>query len=146
MECSWPLPPYGEPSGPRVDDGEVLAGFARGQDVGHSLTLHLEGEALVAAGDVAVALRIPPGAVLVRVGLPEDLAPLEGRVEAALAAGGMTLLDGETLLAAPAALQVLGLRDTTWDLWGTDLDQAFAALRAAAVGEQSLPRWDAGEA
>lgn len=145
MERSWPLPPYGEPAGPRVTDAEVLAGFARGEVVGHSETFHVEGEALVAAGDVAVALRIAPGAVLARVGLPDALAGLKAPLEAALAAEGLELLDGETLLAAPAALQALGLRDTTWDLWGSDLDQAFAALRAAAVGEQSLPRWDAGE-
>lgn len=141
----WPLPPYGEPPGPRVDDAEVLLGFARGRAVGHSEVFHVEGNALVAGGDVAAGLRVAAGAVLVRVDLPEDLVGHKASVEMALAAEGLTLLDEETLLAAPAAVQVLGLRGSTWDLWGTDLDEAFAALRAVAVGEQVLPPWDAAE-
>ncbi len=136
-----PLPPYGVPLGPATDDGTVLSGFARHDPVpGHSKHLHVEGEALLVDGDVPIALRLRPGVVLARTDLPEDLEAFAPRVAEVLAGAGMELLDEATLLAAPVAMQVLGLRLSSWDLWGEDIDVAFAALRAAAVGEQALPR------
>jgi hypothetical protein len=136
-----PLPPYGVPLGPTTDDGSVLCGFAAAEPVpGHSDKLHVEGEVLVVDGDVPIALRLQPDIVLARTDLPEGLEAFAARVAEALAGAGMELLDEGTLLAAPVAMQVLGLRLSSWDLWGNDLDAAFAALRAAAVGEQALPR------
>ena len=129
------LPPFGQPSGPPADDGAVLQAFARGEQAGHSSTFHVEGPTLVAAWDVAAAIRIGDRTVLVRVDLPPNLLPVKESVEQALAAEGMTLLDSETLLAAPVAVQVLGLRFSTFDLWGADIDEGFADLRAAAQGE-----------
>jgi hypothetical protein len=35
-------------------------------------------------------------------------------------------------------VQVLALTYSEWDLWGMDIDEAFAALRVAALGEA----WD----
>lgn len=133
------LPPYGEPAGPVVDDAAVLSAFARGEGTGHSEQFHTEGAVLVARRDVAAAMRIGPGSVLVRRDLPESLAHVRAAVEEALAAEGMSALDQETLLAAPVAVQILGLRLSSWDLWGRDLDGAFTALRAAAVGEPIEP-------
>ena len=129
------LPPYGQPSGPPADDGAVLQAFARGEQAGHSSQFHVEGPTLVASWDVAAAIRIGDRTVLVRVDLPPNLLPVKESVERVLAAEGMSLLDPETLLAAPVAVQVLGLRFSTFDLWGADLDEAFADLRAAAQGE-----------
>lgn len=132
------LPPYGEPAGERVDDDTVLAVFLRDDPaVVHSEQFHLEGAVLVAGGDMATAMRIGPRTVLLRRDLPDDLDGARRAVEHALRADGMTCLDSETLLATPIAIQVLGLRLSTWDLWGAQIDESFAELRAAAVGE-----WD----
>ena len=130
------LPPFGEPPGPRTDDGAVLAAFVEGGPAGHSGRFHVEEAALVAGGDVAVALRLGHGAVLVRLDLPDARAGVQPEVERALAAAGMERLDRDTLLGVPVALQLLGLRLSSWDLWGHDIDAAFAALRAIAVGDR----------
>lgn len=135
------LPPFGEPAGERADDATVLSTFVQGVEASvHSDRFHVEGTAhavLVAGGDVAMALRVAPQTFLLRVDLPEDLAPARRAVEDAFAGNGITFLDGETLLAAPVTIQVLGLRVSTWDLWGADIDESFGELRRAAVGE-----WD----
>ena len=132
------LPPYGEPVGDRADDARVLEVFVNDEPaLVHSPLLHLEGATLVAAGDMATAMRIAPRTFIVRVDLPADLEPARRAVQLALGAAGIRLVAGECLLAAPIAIQVLGLRTSTWDLWGADLDEAFAELRAAAAGE-----WD----
>lgn len=137
---SIPLPPYGVPLGPATDDASVLASFAGAEeDAGHSDHFHVEGEALMVDGDVPIALRLRPGVVLARTDLPEGLEGFIAPVASALARAGLQCLDEETLLAAPVAMQVLGLRLSTWDLWGDDIDMAFGALRAAAVGDQGMP-------
>jgi len=59
-------------------------------------------------------------------------------VDGAVQGAGYILCDENTLFAMPVAIQVLGLTYSEWDLWGMDLDQAFASLRVAAVGEA----WD----
>jgi hypothetical protein len=132
------LPPFGEPAGDRVDDATVVAAFV-GDDQAEvwSEQFHAEGTTLVAGGDVAMAIRVAPRTFLVRVNLPESLEPAKRAVEEGLAAQGMSFLDGETLLAAPVAIQRLGLRTSLWDLWGADIDESFADLRSAAAGE-----WD----
>lgn len=130
------LPPFGEPAGDRVDDATVLAAFVRDEPSQvHSAQFHIEGAVLVAGGDVAAAIRIGPRSFLLRADLPEDLQGAKRAVEQALQAEGITFLDGETLLAAPVAIQVLGIRMSTWDLWGADIDESFARLRASAAGE-----------
>lgn len=128
------LPPYGEPSGERVDDRAVVTAFARGDPAGYSDTLHVEGGAvLLVEGDVAAALRVGPDTVLVRADLSRH-EEVRRTIEQVLETEGMALLDRETLLAAPVAMQALGVRVSTWDLWGRDIDESFAAMRAAAVG------------
>ncbi len=133
------LPPYGEASGPRVEDAEVLRAFARGNDAGHSEHFHVEGSVLVTGFDLAVGMRLRPGTVLVRADLPAALAELKGSVEEVLAAEGMECLDEGTLLAEPVAVQWLALRGSTWDLWGRDIDEAFVELRSAAVSDPFGP-------
>lgn len=128
-------PPFIEPTGPRLTDMAVLRGFVRGVPAGYSARFHVERPALLVERTVAAALRIGSEAVLVRADLPDDLRHCKGLVEGALAAEGLTSLDEDTLLGLPAALHLLGLRLSSWDLWGTDVDNAFAALRAAAVVE-----------
>lgn len=130
------LPPYGEPAGQRVDDDRVLAAFIGDAPVSlHSEQFHVEGTVLVAHGDLAAAIRLGRRTFLVRSDLPDGLRPAMQAVEHALGTEGMTCLDGETLLATPVAIQLLGLRFSAWDLWGAQIDESFAELRGAAAGE-----------
>ncbi len=129
------LPPFGQPEGPRLQDAAVVAAFVAGEQVGHSEHLHVEGSVLMAGFDLAVAMRLAPDTVLMRVDVPQAMAGVKDTVEQGLAAEGMQRLDEETLLATPVAVQRLALRGSTWDLWGRDIDDAFAALRAAAVSD-----------
>jgi hypothetical protein len=132
--ADWPLPPYVEPRGPAGDDQSVVRAFIRSEPAPFSDRFHVEGPVLIAGRDVPAALRLGPGSALVRADLPEDLLPAKALVEQVLSEEGMELLDAETLFAAPVAVQMAGLRMSSWDLWGSDIDQAFAALRQAAQG------------
>lgn len=132
------LPPYGEPGGTPGDDGSVLNDFLGGEQAKadhHSELFHVEGNVLMAQADVACALRLGPTTVLLRLDLPESLEGVKRTVEAAMAEAGMVRLDEETKLGPAVAIQVLGLRLSTWDLWGTDIDRAFSDLRTAAAGD-----------
>lgn len=132
------LPPYGEPVGDRADDARVLEVFVRDDPVlVHSPMLHLEGATLVADGDMAIAMRIAPRTFLLRRDLPASFGPAIRAVGLAFGAAGITCLHDDSPLAAAVAIQVLGLRTATWDLWGADIDESFVELRAAAAGE-----WD----
>ncbi len=129
------LPPFGEPAGPAYEDDEaLLRAFAGRETTGHSENYHIEGATLMAGGDAAAALWIGPDTVLVRADLPSRLEDRRPPIDAALSSEGLDLLDANTLLAAPIAIQVLGLRISSWDLWGRDLEQSFAELRLAAAG------------
>jgi hypothetical protein len=141
--ADWPRPPYVDPTGPQGDDGDVVRAFLRADIAPHSDRLHVEGPVLLADRDVPLVLRLAPAgggegaparAVLVRLDLPEDLIALRGDVEAVLEAEGMTLLDHDSQLAIAVGVQLVAARMSSWDLWGTDIDDAFADLRAAAVG------------
>jgi hypothetical protein len=144
------LPPHAGPTGPLNDDDTVVRSFAHGWYEGHSARFHVEGDALWVDRADTAALRVGPTTILVRIDLPDDLLSARPVVEQVLAAEGLTCLDSDTLLAAPVAIQLLGVRLSSWDLWGDDIDEAFLRLRAAAVGDawnpvlttdrQTLPR------
>ncbi len=130
----WPLPPLFEPQGPLGDDNAVVRAFLLGEPAPHSQSLHVEGPVLRVHGDVALALRIGARTVLVRLDLPDDAEALRAVVEATLAEEGLTLLDHDTSLAVPVATMMVALRLSIWDLWGADIDEAFADLRREAMG------------
>jgi hypothetical protein len=144
----WPLPPYVEPRGPSGDDDAVVRAFLRADVAPHSDRLHVEGPVLLADRDVSLGLRLGPVAdagevtapalpgrtVLLRTDLPADLAPVRQVVESVLTDAGLTVLDEDSPLGIAVGLQLVGLRMSSWDLWGTDIDEAFADLRAAAMG------------
>jgi len=133
------LPPYAEPTGPRNDDEVVARAFAQGVYAGHSSRFHVEGDALMVDRIDAGALRVGPTTILVRLDLPDEQADARPVVERSLEDEGFTCFDRDTLLAAPVAIQVLGLRLSNWNLWGTDIDEAFSRLRLAAVGDEWNP-------
>jgi len=133
------LPLYSEgPAEPTEEDGTVLAAFAAGLPSGRSVGFAQEGPVLMVDGDVPAALRLDPRAVLVRRDLPDDVAWAHALVAGAMQGAGYLLCDEDTLFAMPVAIQVLGLTYSVFDLWGLDIDEAFASLRVAALGEA----WD----
>jgi hypothetical protein len=140
--ADWPRPPYIEPTGPRGDDDAVVRAFLRADVAPHSERLHVEGPVLLVDRDVSLALRLAPAdgegtrarAMLLRLDLPEDLLSVRQAVEAVLEDEGMTLLDHDNPLAIAVGVQLVAARMSSWDLWGADIDEAFADLRAAAVG------------
>jgi len=133
-------PPFSQPTGPRVPDAAVVDAFARGEATGHSSRLHAEADVLLVDRADAVALRLVPRALLVRVDGTEAAVTIVPVVEQALTDAGLERLDERTLLGVPVALQLVGVRLSEWDLWGDDIDVAFAALRAIAAGEPSFFR------
>ncbi len=132
----WPLPPLYEPRGPRDTDEEVVRAFLRGPGapMPHSERLHVEDRVLRADGDMPLALWVGPRTVLVLVDIPDDLTDLRARVQETLAAEGLELRDEQSPLGIAVGVQLVGARAATWDLWGDDIDAAFAELRKAAVG------------
>lgn len=134
------LPLYSDDGGgPTESDEAVLAGFLAGRSAGTSKAFGIENSVLNVDGDVAAAIRLNADTVLARRDLPDDVMWTARPLADALTASGYTLLDEESILGLPVALQVVGIRYSSWDLWGRDLDEAFAALRAAAVGEDWNP-------
>jgi hypothetical protein len=137
--ADWPSPPLIEPHGPLGDDEDVVRAFARDELAPYSGRFHVEGPVLLAGRDYATALRLGPRSFLVNHEMPDNLASAKDIVEKVFAAEGMTMLDEETLYGPAVGVQLVGLRYTTWDLWGADIDQAFADLRVqAAGGEEDL--------
>ena len=136
----WPLPPLYEPRGPRDSDEEVVRAFLRHQGpTPHSERLHVEttspsSSVLRADGDMPLALWIGPRSVLVLFDIPDGMADVRAAVEAALGGEGLTKLDEQSPLGIAVGMQLVGARTVTWDLWGADIDEAFADLRRAAVG------------
>lgn len=128
-------PPFGPAPGPLTSDAEVVACFVRAEPSGHSRNFYLEGPLLIGDGDHTVAICVAPEVVLVRTDLPDELRGHRDTAEAQLRSSGLTLLDEETLWGVPVALQLAGLRLSSWDLWGIDMEWAFEAVRAVAVGQ-----------
>ena len=131
----WPLPPLYEPRGPRDTDEEVVRAFLR--HVGpspHSERLHVEDRVLRVDGDMPLALWVGPRTVLLLFDLPDGTVDVRDSVAAALVGEGLALLDEQQPLGIVVGMQMVGARTVTWDLWGADLDEAFADLRTAAVG------------
>jgi hypothetical protein len=84
--------------------------------------------------DVPVALRIGPRSMLIHAELPPDLSEAKSLVEEVLTAEGMSLFDEQTLYGVAVGVQMVGIRYSSWDLWGADIEQAFTDLRVAASG------------
>ena len=94
----------------------------------------MEDRVLRADGDMPLALWVGPRTVLVLFDIPDDLTDLRTRVQETLAGEGLSLLDEQSPLGIVVGVQLVGARAATWDLWGDDIDAAFAELRKAAVG------------
>ncbi len=131
----WPLPPLYEPRGPRDSDEEVVRAFLRHQGpTPHSERLHVEDRVLRVDGDMPLALWMGPRSVLLVFDLTDDQVEIRATVADALTAEGLTMLDEQQPLGIVVGMQLVGARTLTWDLWGADIDEAFADLRTAAMG------------
>ncbi len=130
----WPLPPFAEPTGPAGSDDDVIRAFVRGERAPHSDLLHVEDTILRAQRDMGVVMRIGINSFLVLVDLPDDLLHLGDTISRVFIEEGLSLQDEQTPLATPVATMRLSNRVSLWDLWGRDIDEAFADLRSAAVG------------
>jgi hypothetical protein len=94
----------------------------------------VEDRVLRADGDLPLALWVGPRTVLVLRDITDDLVELRQGVCEVLAGEGLTLLDEDQPLGIAVGVQLVGARAAAWDLWGDDIDAAFAELRKAAVG------------
>jgi len=94
----------------------------------------VEDRVLRVDGDMPLALWIGPRTVLLLFDLPEDLVDIRATVADTLAGEGLEMLDEQSPLGIAVGVQLVGARTVTWDLWGADIDEAFADLRKAAVG------------
>ena len=131
----WPLPPLYEPRGPRDTDEEVVRAFLRQQGpCPHSERLHVEDRVLRVDGDMPLALWVGPRTVLLLFDLTDEMVQIRAGVAQALAGEGLELLDEQQPLGIVVGMQLVGARTLTWDLWGADIDEAFADLRKAAMG------------
>jgi len=131
----WPLPPLYEPRGPRDTDEEVVRAFLRHEGPSpHSDRLHVEDRVLRVDGDMPLALWVGPRTVLLLFDVPDDMVDIRASVADALVGEGLTLLDEQQPLGIVVGMQMVGARTVTWDLWGADIDEAFADLRKAAMG------------
>ena len=131
----WPLPPLYEPRGPRDTDEEVVRAFLRHQGPSpHSDRLHVEDRVLRVDGDMPLALWVGARTVLLLFDVPEEMVDIRASVAGALTSEGLTLLDQQQPLGIVVGMQLVGARTVTWDLWGADIDEAFADLRTAAMG------------
>ena len=138
------LPPVAEPGGPRRTDVELVRDFVRGEPAGASPMLHIEGGLLVGGSSVPLAVRIGERSLLARRDIPEGMLPLRTLAEEVLVTEGLSLLDEDTPLGIPAGIQLAGLRVATWDLWGVDIEQAYAYLRQAVIGSDPTFATDEG--
>ncbi|MGH9190291.1 MAG: hypothetical protein ACRD0Q_09710 [Acidimicrobiales bacterium] len=114
----------------------MVTAWLTGAIAPHSERLHVEESVLLVDRDVTLGLRMSARSVLVRLDLPDGATPVRETVERVLGAQGLELLDNDNQLALAVAIQMVALRMSSWDLWGADIDVAFADLRSAAVGDQ----------
>ena len=130
----WPSPPLYQPHGPMGEDDEVVRAYLRGDVAPFSNRFHIEGPVLMADRDVPTVLRVGPRSFLVNRDMPDHLVQAKALVESVLTTEDLQMFDEETLYGPAVGVQLVGARYTTWDLWGADIDSAFADLRVAAAG------------
>ena len=111
-----------------------MRAFARNELAPYSNRFHVEGSVLVANRDVPVALRIGRRSMLIHAELPADLVEAKELAEEVFTEEGMSLQDEHTLYGVAVGVQMVGIRYSSWDLWGADIEQAFTDLRVAASG------------
>ena len=114
----------------------MVRAYVRGEMAPYSGMFHVEGPVLLADRDQAVALRLGPRSFLVNRDVFPSIQAAKELTERVMTAEGLQLFDEDTLYGASVGVQQVGLRYTTWDLWGADIEQAFADLRVQAAGGQ----------
>lgn len=124
--------PFGMPGGPALSTPALLSAFLSGAGAGSSPEAHIE-DPLLLASDHPIAIRTD-GAVLVRDDAPPVAEGVRALLCRELAAAGMVLADGESVLAAALASELAAPRGYEWNLWAHDPDEARAVLTHRAIG------------
>lgn len=130
-------PPYGTPSGPELPRDQLLARYLDGGESGWCEGLRIEGTLLVGAGYAPLAIRLEPGAILVREDLPDEDAvrSLRDALVAALRHAGVDLVDEDATLGGVVGIEVAGIRGGIWSLWAHDPSGGQSALERRALGD-----------
>lgn len=93
---------------------------------------------------VLVAIRLGDDSLLLRNEDPTAPSLPRARLEKALQARGLTLIERQTALGDIAAIQTAGIRGAWWDLWGADPQEALLHLQRAVLGDDAAPAAMAG--
>lgn len=129
------LPPYGEPTGPRLPLPELIDAFVSGARSGSSEEAHIEDAQLLAERMTVVAVRVCPRVLLVRVDIPHTAAREKTSLEDHLTANGFRNVEPDARLGDIAAIQIAGIRGGVWDLWGEDAAAAHRELERAVLAD-----------
>lgn len=129
------LPPFAEPTGPKVSLRDLIGSFLDGTATGFSDEAHIETNQLLLERMVSAAVRLSQDSVLLRRDLPPDLAGCANALESHLRSNGLDLVDPDTRLGDIAAIQTIGIRGGSWDLWGRDASTARRDLERVVMGD-----------
>lgn len=131
------LPPYGEPTGPRLALEDLLDAFLSGARTGSSEEAHIEDAQLLAHRMTVLAVRIAPRVLLVRDRVPDADAE-KASLEGFLVGRGLHNVEPDARLGDIAAIQTTGIRGLVWDLWGEDPADAHRELERAVLADDAI--------
>lgn len=123
-----------------MEDIDVIDRFVhRGSRTAFGPTLHIEGDALLIEGWWPAVYRIGPGAFILRGEDPPFDTNVMAEARSVLTAAGLTYVASDL----PAVTQITytsqySLGYVPWDVWGTDLAAAEAALAVRATDESFI--------
>jgi hypothetical protein len=118
---------------------DQLAVYVAGGMLDDDPSLSVQEDALIVDGWWPAAVRLGRNTHLVRLDAEGPEPDLPEELSAALAAAGLTRVEGEWPLIEAITLQRLGLLGAQWDLWAPSREEAEAAIAEGAVGEGALP-------
>ena len=131
------LPPYGEPTGPRLALEDLIDTFLSGARTGSSEEAHIEDAQLLAHRMTVLAVRIAPRVLLVRDRVP-DADGEKAALEKFLTHRGLHNVEPDARLGDIAAIQTTDIRGLVWDLWGEDPATAHRELERAVLADDAV--------
>ncbi|MGH2705604.1 MAG: hypothetical protein ACRDJ4_11070 [Actinomycetota bacterium] len=118
---------------------EQLAAYVAGGMIEDDASLSVQEDALIVDGWWPAAVRLGRNTHLVRLDQDGPELDLPEQLASALAAAGLTRLEGDWPLIEAITLQRLGLLGAQWDVWAPSQTEAEAAIGEGAAGEGALP-------
>lgn len=117
----------------------MVAGFVAGATAGFCDELHIEERLLFFQRMTLIAVLVEPRTLLIKNEEAAEIDRCGTRVQEVLERHDLKLVDGDTALGDIAAIQLAGIRGSTWDLWGRDRSSALQALRSTVAGDDLEP-------